>query len=221
MTERSSPPSRRVRLEHDDRRDRILASAQRMFAERPYESVSTTEVAEAAGTTRTNLHYYFGTKHNLLLEVVRRFAELRLPLPAVVTPPDDEQSRAALVAQTLELWLDLVEENAETFLVLVRSPAIPGESELQAMLDRSMASWGARLVRLIGGDPADPLHRAAIRAYQAMVQNVCEQWLRTSLWTKREVRSLLTRTALAVGDYLHTAGGPRLDDDFPITHLSS
>ncbi len=74
-------PDRRVRLDADDRRERMIEAAQLIFADRAYDSVSTEELARAAGTTRTNLNYHFGNKRNLYLEVLRRFAALPSHLP--------------------------------------------------------------------------------------------------------------------------------------------
>ena len=67
---------RRRRLSPDQRREQILVAAERLFAERPYVDVSTTELAAAAGVARGLLNHYFGDKRALYLEVVRRAALL-------------------------------------------------------------------------------------------------------------------------------------------------
>ena len=66
----------RLRLEPDERKELILAAAQRVFAQQPYDSVSLNQIADLAGTTRTNIYYYFRTKRNLFLEVVYRFSRI-------------------------------------------------------------------------------------------------------------------------------------------------
>jgi len=55
------------RLGADVRREQILTAAAKLFGERPYSAISTTELAEAAGVTRGLLHHYFGTKRDLYL----------------------------------------------------------------------------------------------------------------------------------------------------------
>src|SRR3954471_8478205 len=62
---------RRTRLEHDERREQILAAARRLFSERPPAEVSTIEVAKAAGVARGLLHHHSGTRRELYLEVLR------------------------------------------------------------------------------------------------------------------------------------------------------
>src|SRR5205807_8880700 len=72
-----SPAPRWQRLEHDERRQQILDCARRLFSERNYASVSTSEIARQAGVARGLLHHYFGTKRELYLEVVRDL--MRMP----------------------------------------------------------------------------------------------------------------------------------------------
>jgi AcrR family transcriptional regulator len=188
---------RRTRLGHRDRHDRILGAAQELFAHRAYESVSTTEVAEAAGTSRTNVHYYFGTKRNLYLEVITRFA--RLPLPLSAGRPD--ASRRDNVDLVFAQWLDLVEANAETFLALIRNQRSL-DAEIEAVLEHSLRAWEDRLLRLLNVPTSNARSRAAIRSFQAMVTEACDQWLHSSTLAKDDVRRLLTSTLLAIGDQL-------------------
>ena len=57
----------RRRLEPDVRRGQILACAVRLFGERPYAEVSTTDIARSAGVARGLINHYFGTKKDLFL----------------------------------------------------------------------------------------------------------------------------------------------------------
>lgn len=51
-------------------RDRILAAALRLFAQRGYEAVGVQEIAEAALTTKPPLYHHFGSKQGLLEALV-------------------------------------------------------------------------------------------------------------------------------------------------------
>ena len=48
----------------------------RLFGDRPYSLVSTTEIAREAGLARGLLNHYFGTKRDLYVAVVRRLVRL-------------------------------------------------------------------------------------------------------------------------------------------------
>src|SRR3982751_2655143 len=61
----------RRRLEPDARRAQILSVAVRLFGERGWADVSTTDVAREAGVARGLVNHYFGTKKDLYLEVIR------------------------------------------------------------------------------------------------------------------------------------------------------
>ena len=60
-----------------DKAARIVDAMRATVAERGTAGATFDQVARAAGVSRGLLHYYFGTKEQLLIEVVRRDCELR------------------------------------------------------------------------------------------------------------------------------------------------
>src|SRR6476660_1490655 len=73
-------------------------------------------VAREAGVSRGLLHYYFGTKERLLVEVVRRDAELRIDWL------DDQLSKAKTANDVLDVLVasltDTIENDPAFFLLL-------------------------------------------------------------------------------------------------------
>lgn len=63
-------------LEADARRGQILEGAIHLFGERPDDDVGTNDITQEAGVTRDLLHHYFGTKHGLCDEAVKRMPEV-------------------------------------------------------------------------------------------------------------------------------------------------
>jgi AcrR family transcriptional regulator len=57
------------------RRRQLLDAAEAMLAERPYESLTTAEVAEAAGLSKASAYTYFPTKESLFLALLERSLE--------------------------------------------------------------------------------------------------------------------------------------------------
>lgn len=190
----SSP---RTRLDHDERRANILRAAQHLFAHQPYESVSIGQIAEAAGTTRTNLHYYFGSKQDLYLAVVEQFAHLPLIVPPSASTEPQEEIRLLLGA-----WLDLVEAHAETFRALIRTRDQREHSEVGSVLAQSQRVWEQRLLKAARMDADSEAAHAAVRAYQAFLASACEHWLGSHSLTKEQVLDLLTATLMAIADSL-------------------
>lgn len=184
--------ARRVRLDADDRREQILVAAQRLFAECPYAVVSTAHLAEAAGTTRTNLHYYFGTKRELYLEVLRRFG--RLPaLPPASGRATGERELRRLFAR----WLDVLEENRETIMTMIGAGSLGTDPDVEAVFQEGLRAWEDRLLAVLS-IAATPANRARIRSFQGMVSAAVVQWLRAGELTKDQVHELLTSTLLAM-----------------------
>lgn len=63
-------------LEHaDDTRSRILAAAQRLFAERGYAATSLADIAAAVGLTKTAVAYHFHPKDRLAAELIAPAAD--------------------------------------------------------------------------------------------------------------------------------------------------
>src|SRR3954449_1568886 len=99
-----------------DKAQRIIEAMRRSVARRGVAGSTFDHVAGEAGVSRGLLHYYFGTKEQLLVEVVRRDCELRL---AVL----DEQLGGARTADdfisTLVSQLELVvRHEPETWMVV-------------------------------------------------------------------------------------------------------
>lgn len=185
----------RPRLESDEREEQILAAAQRVFAENPYDAVSLNEIADLAGTTRTNIYYYFRTKRNLFLEVVYRFS--RIPSTFDVIERDGA-TRDTHVRDVLGRWLDSVEQNREMFMTMLHASS-SNDPQVSGVLTQSMAAWEEKLIAIVGLDLADPSHHAMVRSYQAMVTEASVQWLESARLTKHQVHRMLSDGLLALG----------------------
>src|SRR4051794_19710016 len=113
MEAATTPP---VRDLAGDKAQRIIEAMRRSVAQRGVAGATFDHVAREAGVSRGLLHYYFGTKEQLLVEVVRRDCELRL---AVL----DEQLGGAQTADdfvdTLVSQLEhVVRHQPETWMVV-------------------------------------------------------------------------------------------------------
>ncbi|MBP2703147.1 TetR family transcriptional regulator [Microbispora sp. RL4-1S] len=81
-------------------RERLLAAATRLFAERGFESTSVQEIVRAAGVTKGAMYHYFDSKDDLLREIYARVLRLqtdRLNRFADAEGPVAERLHAAAV----------------------------------------------------------------------------------------------------------------------------
>ena len=81
-------------------RQRLLAAAEALFAEKGYAGTSVREIAARAGCNLSLIHYYFGSKDGLLTEVVRgKAGQVGDVLEQVIADaPDSAAAVAAFVA---------------------------------------------------------------------------------------------------------------------------
>jgi AcrR family transcriptional regulator len=201
------------RLDYDERRAQILACARRLFSERNYDSVSTTDIARAAGVARGLLHHYFGTKRDLYLEVVRTL--VRMPSNPV---PLQNPGRGieVVITESVDRWLTMLERNRETWLAAIGPRGLGRDPEVEAILEQAREQAADRLIEALQTYEAAQAPgelRATIRAYSGFAEAASVEWLLRRRLTRVQVRALLVQGFLSiVNDVLpaveRSRGGP-------------
>lgn len=99
-----------------DKAQRIVDAMRNSVAERGAAGSTFEHVAREAGVSRGLLHYYFGTKERLLVEVVRRDAELRVNrLDAML---EEAETVDAVLDGLVASLNDMIENDPGFFLLL-------------------------------------------------------------------------------------------------------
>lgn len=71
-----SPPTRpALRARYDRRRQEVVATAARLFAERGYQATSMQDLVEATGLAAGGLYHYIGSKERLLIRICDELLE--------------------------------------------------------------------------------------------------------------------------------------------------
>ncbi len=123
-----------------EKAQRIIDAMRESVAKRGAAGSTFEHVAREAGVSRGLLHYYFGTKERLLVEVVRRDSEIR------VARLDEPLANAETVDDVIDILLaslkDLIENEPAFFLLLYelfsagrRNPEI--QREVGQLFDRT------------------------------------------------------------------------------------
>src|ERR1700704_6517444 len=99
----ASPTSARARSLSGEKAQRIVEAMRRSVARRGTAGSTFDHVSREAGVSRGLLHYYFGTKEQLLVEAVRRDCELRMEL----------LERRLTGAKSAEDYIDLMAQNLQ------------------------------------------------------------------------------------------------------------
>ncbi|WP_255450152.1 TetR/AcrR family transcriptional regulator [Skermania sp. ID1734] len=187
------PPSPRRRLEPDKRREQILSCAIRMFGERPYAAVSTTDLAREAGVARGLINHYFGTKRDLYLAVVRQMTTIP---PRSLTIPDGSVRERA--AHSVRWLLDVIERHGKTWVAVMGAEGVGDDPEVQAILDDADTAAAEHVLDLLGTPAPRPAALAAVRAYGGMVKAAGREWIRRGSLTREQAEQLLNDTLLAI-----------------------
>ncbi|MFN8149670.1 MAG: helix-turn-helix domain-containing protein [Solirubrobacterales bacterium] len=176
----------------DERRLQILAAAARLFSERGYSAVSTTEIAEEAGVARGLLNHYFGTKRGLYIEVVREMLRMRpsQEVPEYVNGATPHER----LSVSIDRWLEMVSRNRESWLAAVGAEGLGRDPEIEAVLDEAREQATANIIETLGLGPAadaPPELHAVLRAYGGMAEAATREWLERDRWTREQLAAFL------------------------------
>ncbi|APR77746.1 Transcriptional regulator, TetR family protein [Minicystis rosea] len=194
-TAASRPPRRR--LEPDTRREQILESAIQIFGERPYASVSTTEIAREVGVARALVNHYFGSKRELYLEVVRRMVQLP-PVENAVPATGSIEER---IDRSVQWYLDLVGKHGKTFVAVSGATGMGDDPEVQRILRAADNVAATKILRLVGLHDeigSDRARRAPILAYGGMVRAVIREWALEGALTREQAHLILSRVLICL-----------------------
>jgi AcrR family transcriptional regulator len=156
----SSSRGRAARSLSGERAQRIVEAMRRSVAQHGTAGSTFERVAREAGVSRGLLHYYFGTKEQLLAEAVRRDCQLRLErLEQQLAGAQTADDFIGLMAQHLQEMVredpDLVTLVFELFTLSRRNPDIAVE---YANLMRTMREQVAGMLTVAQGEGVLQLH---------------------------------------------------------------
>jgi AcrR family transcriptional regulator len=160
------------------RRRAVLEAALEVFSERGFHKGSLAEIAERVGMTHAGVLHHFGSKDQLLIDVLR-FRDGTGPGDVIVEEPTEAEALLAHLVET-------VGENAErpgvvqAFTVLEAESVIEDHPARPYFRDRAAAlraSVADALALTTGRDPADPEVADAAALVMAGMDGLQIQWL--------------------------------------------
>ena len=174
---------RKSRVDGERTRGKILAAAEREFAEKGYELASVREISRRAGVNMALANRYFGSKEELYRVVARRlFGDLGAPMAALAEKATDETSWRAAVREWVDDFL---------FMTLPTEPA----QELCAALFRHEVTHPTKFHAEFLHDFGKPVYDALqnLLAHVLSDETQLELWT-TSVWAQVSVYALADKT---------------------------
>ena len=169
-TQRPTRARRAPKMSGDDREKAILATFERLLAERPLHAVSIDDIARGAGISRPTFYFYFASKEAVLLSLFERMiAEGRMgrgdALELLAADP------AAGIRASLQAFFEVFRSHRA--VTLAGADARASSAEVRELWAGVMEAWVAEVVAAIeaerargaapGGVPARDLAIALLR----------------------------------------------------------
>ena len=121
----------------------ILSAGERVFARAGFNGATVAEIADAAGLPKANLHYYFGSKHEIYRAVLARtLHDWLLPLEGLTPESDPGQALATYIRAKMAMSAQRPDASRVFANELLHGAAVVGElmrSELRATVRRKAA----------------------------------------------------------------------------------
>lgn len=133
-------------------RDQILEAAYRTLVNVGYNQISMRRIAEEARVNQSLLHYYYGSKENLMLEVLEYVNEQLLSRQRKMY--QEVRSFEAIWATALEYFKDDVQSGYVRALWELRAQAL-SNPRIKKRLAEMIARWRALVVDLARGALAE------------------------------------------------------------------
>jgi TetR/AcrR family transcriptional regulator, cholesterol catabolism regulator len=115
----AAPPTRpALRARYERKRQEVLATAARLFAERGYQATSMQDLTEATGLAAGGLYHYIGSKEQLLIRICDELLEPLLEQArAIVARPAPAPEQ---LHELLRAWLAHIATHREHMLVFAQ-----------------------------------------------------------------------------------------------------
>jgi len=191
---------RRERLDTDERRARLIASGQAIFADHSYDEISIDGLAKAAGVSRGLFYHYFGTKRGFYVACLRASAKelVEQTIAAAEAAGDEPPNR---LRAGLDAYLGFVAERGPAYAALFRG-GIGSDPEVVSVIDDARNAFLDRLTA--DADAIDfgslPLVKLALRGWIGFVEVTSLDWVGTQDVQLADLRDYLMDLLAAAVD---------------------
>jgi len=195
--------AKRARAAIGDRRQLIVDAARKLFASRPYDQVTTSEIAKNAGVAYGLIAHHFENKRGLYLAVMN---EIAVEIAAVqLTPPPEGASLLDQLRHALRNHIAYIDTYSDSFVALLRG-ALGADVEHQAAMDRLRWLGAERILLALGiSEPIPPALRTAMRGWvgyldEMMIDRITHRDVDADVLVELATATLLTtlRSAAAI-----------------------
>ncbi|KWX21012.1 TetR family transcriptional regulator [Mycolicibacterium wolinskyi] len=130
-----------------NRRQLIIDAARKLFATRPYDQVTTSEIAKQAGVAYGLIAHHFDNKRGLYLAVMN---EIAVEIAAAqLAPPPSDAGPVDQLRHALRNHITYIDSYSDSFVALLRG-ALGADPEHQAAIERLRWLGAQRILSALG-----------------------------------------------------------------------
>jgi AcrR family transcriptional regulator len=183
----ASPPAYR-RLDVEERRRQLLERGAELFTQSSYDELSMRKIAREAGISKALLYHYFPSKQAFFQATLAQAAEeLRAR-----TEPDPELPPVDQLTNSLEAFLELIDENALAYRKLMESAtSVP---DVRDLVDEIRTRTADRILAGLYPESVPPKARIAVHGWLWFMDGACLNWIEHRDLSRDELRDLLLGT---------------------------
>ena len=145
-----------------NKREKIIASAGRLFGEKGYHNTTTAEIAEAAGVAAGTIYIYFSSKEELLVAVFEEF--LGLHMDRLREGVARESTPEGKLKRLISLGLELMEANPDSARIFL-----------------SQLRQSTTMIKMVA--------KRSSRAYKDIIEEILEEGVRRNVCRQMNVRA--------------------------------
>ncbi len=163
---------RAQRLPTDQRRSRLLELGLELFGQRPFDAVSTDDIALAGGVSKGLLYHYFANKRGYYVATIRELARRVVEITAL----EDGLALEPATRGALLRFTRFVRANATFYRTLMRGGA-GVDTEVLQILDEARHAMVRRVIERAGIRDVQPVQRVAFFGWAGFAESACLHWL--------------------------------------------
>ena len=177
------------------RRQLIVHAARRLFTSRPYDQVTTSEIAKDAGVAYGLIAHHFENKRGLYLAVTNEIAT-EIAGVHLTAPPADATPVEAL-RHALRNHIAYIDSNSDSFVALLRG-ALGADPEHQAAIERLRWLGAQRILAALGiAEPVPAVLRTSMHGWvgfldEMMIDRITHRDIEADALVELATAALLT-----------------------------
>ncbi|MCO4764148.1 MAG: TetR/AcrR family transcriptional regulator [Myxococcales bacterium] len=185
----------RRRLSVETRRAELIEVGKRIFSERPFDAISTEELARAAGISKGLLYHYFSNKRGFYVAVVRHLADELI----AATNIDEDAPIGEALPGAIDGFYAFLGAHGPMYRTLIRG-GIGSDSETAEEVDRVRHSMIERLTANLDLDSPTPEQDAKLHGWVGCAEAVGLHQVRHGALSEVQFRDLLITALLKLLD---------------------